>query len=442
MVGRSQHSMISSLARPLARPVAVLSCAAALVLLAGCDKPSAQNPLHDAEQQFAVLTARGTNVALIEADRKAKLTKLAADLAPLTREGDVQGPAAVLASKAKSALATIAAQRVGENAQLMQIGLTELRAELSGFVLHSSQAESASKFNIETEGKALRERLAAATSELGEATQQLVVAQTTVADLDRRLESLRASATAARDNAASLRAQISSVNAQQGFSLAQQAQQASLAADKIDTELTLLSNDRTLAGYQLQQADARKNAIEAQVSRVQADLAAMTSRATQMQAMAATSRQTATAAASTISQKFAAVKQLRAEKVMAPLAEARKLADEAVSMAQIAVNKAQGGTAQGKAEATTAAKLGLISAQQMQADLLNEQARLDESFAGTVGLLATSQPALPEASTFAAAADEARKSYEESIKQARELYTKLVESLQGVGGEKLKDRRA
>lgn len=442
MVGRSQHTKVSFFPRLArrARPVAVISMAAALVLLAGCDKPSAQGPLQDAEQQFAVLTARGTNIGPIEADRKTKLNKLANDLLPLTREGDVQAPASVLASKAKSALATIAAQNVGDSAREMQIRLTELRAELSGYIVQSSQAEAASKFNIQTEGKALSDQLTQASSELTSAQQQASQVQATVAQLDSRLESLRASATAARDNASSLRAQISTVNAQQGLGLAQQAQQASLAADKLDTELALVSNDRTLAGYQLQQAQSRTTALEGQITRLKADIAAMTSQGQQMQTLAQSGRQAATTAAGNISQKFAALKQFRTEKLMAPLAEARKLADESANLAQMAVSKAQGSTAQAKADATTAAKLGLISAQQLQADLLNEQARLDESFAGTAKLLASAQPALSDAATYAAAAEEASKSYEESIKQAREMYTKLVESLQGISGEKYKSR--
>ncbi|MCE2925893.1 MAG: hypothetical protein LW822_10695 [Phycisphaeraceae bacterium] len=409
----------------------------ALLLAGACDrKDSAHYAVEEAQRLISILTADGGGMASTSAERLAKLT----EAYELVKEYAKDNPAAaVIASRARAALAQIDAQKAAELDQAAVDILGSLRRSLALYTQNSAVAAMLANVDLTEQTASVSAQIRQIDAELGGAQTQAQQANAVVATLTGKIDALRAEAKAKRAAASALRQQAAGGTAQAGLPIIQEAATAMQQADGLDAQALLLEAERTSRQTDAQARQARADALVSEKRRLEADLALLTAKAQNDKTLATDSASIAQLNAKTIAEQVAAYKAL----AEGDLAAARKRAvagyQEALAHAKVG---AKGGSLESKTAQVAAGsgKLAVASASQALADVQATQARSQEALAATLSLLASAQPPLPGATDYQAGADEATKNFDDLIAQARESYAAVRESLDGVTNETLKAR--
>ena len=175
----------------------------ALLLAGACDrKDSAHYAVEEAQRLISILTADGGGMASTSAERLAKLT----EAYELVKEYAKDNPAAaVIASRARAALAQIDAQKAAELDQAAVDILGSLRRSLALYTQNSAVAAMLANVDLTEQTASVSAQIRQIDAELGGAQTQAQQANAVVATLTGKIDALRAEAKAKRAAASALR---------------------------------------------------------------------------------------------------------------------------------------------------------------------------------------------------------------------------------------------
>lgn len=410
----------------------------ALTLAAGCEQKldEAARAVTEAERAVAVLTADGGRLTSVSADQVSQLTAVLDKVKGFAAESPA---AASVAARARAALANIDAEKAGAANKQMLDQLAGIRRTFESYSSNSAVAASLTKIDLTQQTADARSQLAGVKAELATAQAASNAAASAVASLAAQIDSIKATAQARRDAASALRLQAGGVTAQAALPMIEQAAAATLEADKLDAQLVLIEADRLTKQTEATNAKSRADVLASEAQRLEGDLKLLTSKAENDRKLAEESRGIAASAARTLAEQVSAFKAFREgtleptqKRVLTGYQEALKFTTQGAK-----ASSSDGKTA---AAAAGSGKLAVASATQAVADAQMSAARSEEAVASTMGLLASAQPPLAAASEYKAIAEAASKNFDDLIAQARESYSKVKESLDGVTNDELKKR--
>lgn len=429
--------------RRATRSVAGLSAAIVLSVVAGCGgEDQAAKQIQQAAQTVNALTTDGTFNTLNDDHRKRELEKIAASMKTLGDSGPESSKVAALAigARAQAGLAALESKLASRDDARLSLMLADLRASVNTYTMQRSLAESNSGTGAGDLIKTLQGSLDTNKKAAADAAKAAADVQARVDELTSRSRQIGAQAQGKRDQASSLAATAQGVRATEGLDILKRSVAVRAEADALERQANELATQLGLAKADLTRARANAAAFDAQTRQIQADLASAQTLQSEQQKLADTAGKAAAAAAEAAKKQLADLTAFRES-------DLEKHHQAAVTGAQKAFELASQSANKGKVSPTSVGggstgTLTTAAMQQNYADALVSQARAMDALAGTLWLVAGAQPALPNAQEFNAAAEVARKASDDTLAQARELYGKVRESIDGISDEKLKARLA
>lgn len=430
------------LSRQHTAKLAGLSAALLLALAGGCGggDSEALKQIQKAEQTIGALTADGTFVSIADTYRRNQLVELGKSMEKLAGDGpdSVRAAALSIAARAKAGVASLDTKAAVESDQQLDSHLSDLKVGLNTFTLQKSIAENNTGAGTQGLIKILQASLDANKKSADDAHKAAARSQATVDELSTRVKAVSAQANAKRQEASSIAAGMQGVSATQGLEIIKRSAAVLAEADALEQQSSDIGTQLGLAQAELARARSLAASLDDQTKQIQGEIAGAQSHLSEEQKLADTAGKAADAAAGAIKTKYTEFNTFRSATLEPAHQAAVTSAQKAVELSKQATAKAGGNP--GSVAAGNAGKLASASMQQNYADALVSQARAFDQMAGTFALLATSQPALPGAAEYAAAAEAARKSADDTLTQAREIYSAVRESLDGISDEKLKGR--
>ncbi len=432
------------LSRQRTAKLAGLSAAILLAVAGGCGggDTEAVRQIRKAEQTVGALTADGTFASLADVYRRKQLGELHDSMNSLASNGpeSVRAAALSVAARAKAGIASLDTKAAVEADQQLDGHLAGLRAGLNTYTLQKSIAEANTGAGTTELIGILQGNLEANKKAAEEARREASSIQAVADELSTRNKAVAAQASAKRQEASSIAAGMQGATATQGLEILKRSTAVLAEADALEQQASELATKLGLTQAQLARARSKAAALDEQGKQIQADIAGAQTRLSEERKLAEAAGAAAEAAATAVRKSFADFSAFRSGTLDPAHQAAVSSAQKVVELSKQATAKA-GGNAQSVAAGNTG-KLSTVSANQNYADALVSEARAYDQIAGTLTLLASAQPPLPGSSDIAAAADAARKTADDTLTQARELYTAIRESIDGISDEKLKGRLA
>ncbi|MDP1662142.1 MAG: hypothetical protein Q8L55_09530 [Phycisphaerales bacterium] len=432
------------LSRQRTTKLAGLSAAVLLAVAGGCGggDTAAVRQIRKAEQTVGALTAEGTFASLADAYRRKQLSELHDSMTSLASSGPeaVQAAALSVAARAKAGIASLDAKAAVEADQRLDEHLAGLRAGLNTFTLQKSIAEANTGAGTMELIGILQANLETNKKSAEEARREASGIQAVADELTTRNRAVAAQASAKRQEASSIASGMQGATATQGLEILKRSTAVLAEADALEQQASELATRLGLTQSQLARARTRAAALDQQGTQILTDITGAQSRLGEERKLAETAGAAAEAAALALRKSFGDFAAFRSGTLEPAHQTAVASAQKVVELSRQATAKA-GGNPQSVAAGNTG-KLSTVSANQNHADALVSQARAYDQIAGTLTLLASAQPPLPGSSEFAAAADSARKTADDTLTQAREIYSAIRESIDGISDEKLKGRLA
>ncbi|HZW07407.1 MAG TPA: hypothetical protein VFF65_09800 [Phycisphaerales bacterium] len=429
------------LSRPHAARIAGLSAALLLALAGGCGNDNdAIKQVQKAEQTIGALTTEGTFASIADDYRRKQLGEIHSQMEKLATDGPegVRAAALTIAARAKAGIASLDTKAAVAADKELTEHLDDLRRGLNTFTLQKSIAEANTGAGTQGLIQTLQGSLDANKKAADDARKEAAAGQAAADELAARTKSVTAQAVAKRQEASSLSATMQGVSATQGLEILKRATVIQAEADALDQQAADLGAELGLAQAALARVRARAAALDDQSAQIQADIAAAQSRLEEERKLADSAGKAADAAAAAIRQKFADINTFRSGKLEPALQAAVTSSQKAFDLTKQAASKSAA-NAQSIAGGNTG-KLAQASMQQNYADALVTQARAFDQLAGMLAIVASAQPPLPDAAEYAAAADAARKTSDETLTQARDMYGTVREAIDSINDEKLKAR--
>lgn len=393
-----------------------------------------------AEQEISVLTAGGTFATTADAYRRKQLVEIGDSMDALAKTGNdnIKGAANSIAARAKAGIAAIDSKLAVEADRGLDAQLTELRAGLNTYTLQKSIATANNGAGTEGLIKTLQTSLEANKKASGEAAKAASKIQASVDELDTRAKAVAAQAAAKREQASSITARMQGATATEGLEIIKQAAAVRAEADGLEQKAAEINTRLDLTKAELARARAAVSALDDQAKQLQQDIAGANTRLEEEHKLAASAGKAADEASAALTQKLAELGKYRSGSLDTAHAAAVTSTQKAVQLAKTAANSGNKDP-QGLNSGNTS-KLNTATMELNYADALVSQARANDRIAGTLSLLASSQPALPNAAEIEKVAADTRKAADDTLTQARELYAKIKEDLDKIGDEKLKSR--
>ena len=418
------------------------SAAILLALAGGCGggDSDAIKQIQKAEQTVGALTTEGTFASIADDYRRKQLTEIHDSMNKLAGDGPetVKAAALSIASRAKAGIAALDTKTAVAADRRLDDQLNDLRAGLNIFTLQKSIAESNSGAGTQDLIKTLQGSLDANKQAAEAARKEAATSQAAADELSTRVKAVSAQAAAKRQEASSIAAGMQGATATQGLDILKRSTAVTAQADALDQQAGDLATELGLAHAELARARSKAAALDEQTRKIQGDITGAQTRLEEERKLADTAGKAADAAAAAIRQKFTDLGTFRSGTLEPAHQAAVSSAQKAVDLSKQATSKT-GGNPQSVAGGNTG-KLATASMQQNYADALVSQARAFDQLAGTLALLASAQPPLPGAAEYGTAAEAARKTADDTLTQAREIYSAIRESIDGIGEEKLKAR--
>ncbi len=431
------------LSRQHATKLAGFSAAVLIALAGGCGgENESLKQIEKAEQSVSALTADGTFASLADGYKRTELVKIHDSMNALAGSGPetVRAAAFSIAARAKAGIASLDSKAAVEADRELESHLADLRFGLNTFTLQKSIAEANTGAGTQDLIKTLQASLETNKKNAADASKAASKIQATVDELNTRVKAITAQATAKREEATSIEARIQGVSATEGLEVLKRAAAVRAESNLLEQQAANLSTQLGLSQAELARARSTASAFEEQSKQLQREIAGAQTKLEEERKLADAAGKAASDAASAISKKFADLTAFRSSKLDTAHQAAVSSAQKAVELAKQATAKA--GPNPLSVAAGNSGKLSTASMQQIYADALVNQARSQGVIAGTLGLLAGAKPAVPNAAEFTAAAEAARKTSDDTLTQAREIYGQIKDSLDGIADEKLKTRIA
>lgn len=432
------------LERSLAPKFAGLSAAIILSLVAGCGAEHREaRQIEKAKQTVNALTADGTFTNLNDAYRRAELTKIHDEMKSLADSGPDSFKAAAysIASRAKAGIASLDAKAANDADAQLTAQLDALTNGLNTYTLQKSIAESNTGAGTQDLIKTLQASLEANKKNTADAGKAASKVQATVDELTTRSKTVAAQAQAKRDEASELASTVQTVSATSGLEILKHSAAVRAEADALERQSADLSTQLGLAQAELARARSNAAALEGQSRQIQSTIAAAQTRVEEEHKLAEAAGKAADAAAASVKKGFDDLTAFRATLDKAHQ-DAVNSSKAALDLATQAENKARASGNQNSIGGGNTGKISSAAMQQGHADALVSQARAQDMLAGTLGLIASAKPALPNAAEFDSAAKAARKSADDTLDDARKKYGEVKASIDAIGDEKLKARLA
>ncbi|HYD00095.1 MAG TPA: hypothetical protein VEB22_02615 [Phycisphaerales bacterium] len=429
------------LSRPHAARLSGLTAALLLALAGGCGKDNdAIKQVQHAEQTIGALTTEGTFASIADDYRRKQLGEVHDQMNKLAADGPegVRAAALTIAARAKAGVASLDTKvAIAADKELTAL-LRDLTVGLNTFTLQKSIAEANTGAGTRGLIQTLQGSLDANKKAADDARKEAAAAQAAADDLTTRTKNVTAQAVAKRQEASSLTATMQGVSATQGLEILKRATAIQAQADALDQQAADLGAELGLAQSELARVRSKVAALDEQSTQIQADITAAQARLEEERKLADAAGKAADAAAAAIRQKFADISTFRSGTLEPALQAAVSSSQKAFDLTKQATGKS-GGNPQSIAGGNTG-KLAAAAMQQNYADALVTQARAFDQLAGTLALVASAQPPLPDAAEYATAAAAARKTSDETLTQARDMYGSVREAIDAIGEEKLKAR--
>lgn len=413
------------------RTPAALS-AAALVSLAACLPACSRSDDHAVRHAAATLnkiTFGGAQSVPSVDSRKQVFSTVIADLAAAKGLSEQAAAAAAsLTARAQAGLAEIGATDLVDGERKVLGSLTAVRAAVGIWASQNARAAIAESYKPDADLAAIDRQTAEVEAATGAAADAQRAADARVASLEKDADALIAQSRAKRADAAALRQQMADTSETEALSLLERAAAIARAADALDVRAADLKAQAALARPAVDDARRAIDLLASRRESLKASRAGVQARAQAGQTAAAEARRLAAAAAADATRAFAEASALRSGAIASALDTATKNYRAAIASAK----KAQQA---GKNEARTEAALAAAGFSQALGDALFVHARGLDSFATIAESAAAASPALPDASSFAAAAKSAREALASTIEEARTAYEDARAGFDAAGGK-------
>jgi len=422
--------------------LAATTAALLIALAGGCGGGDSESlkKIEKAEQTVSTLTADGTFNTLADDSRRTKLDEIFKSMSDLAQNGpeSVRPAALSIAARAKAGLAALhAKEAVAADAQL-DAHLFALRNGLNTFALQKSIAEANTGAGTRDLIQTLQASLAANKKLADEARHAASLTQAAVDELSTRQKAVSAQAAAKRQEATSIAATMQNTTATQGLEILKRSTAVQAEADALEQQAADLATQLGLSQSELARARATAGALDEQTKQIQRDIEGAQGQLVEEQKLAEQAGKAAQDAAANVKATFDKFTAFRKDPLDRAHLDAANSAEQAGELAR---------QANGKGGPTSVAggnsgKLAVASMRQGFADALVSQARALDQIAGTLALLGSAQPPLPQSAEYAAAAAAAREEADKQLTRARDVYAEVRDSISGINDDKLKARIA
>lgn len=396
------------------------------VVMAGCDDDSPTGAALDrASVQLREMTPAGAAPASLTI-RQQVYQQVGSDLSGATNQGTPaeNAAASILLAETKIGQGQIAAARATElEAQALRLA-RRLRAALSDWAVRSARAEAAAQYDPAPE-------LADIESQISERREQIEQARGQKAEVEAKVADLRAQAQAKLDEAEGyrreeglLRQRSLEAKATEGAKLLEQATEQKRRADAVEVQAGNLEASAALIEPQIGEIDLEIARIEKQIELLESARQEVNARAQAARSNAQDAREAAAAAAQDADQLLAELAALRTGDLAQSLEEAIRHFEGAARDAKNAASASR-----------TTANVVAGTAQQQLGGVQRLRARSWTDHATILEALAAASPAMPNAQTYAAAAQEARAQAQAALEASNAAYAD-AQSAYGSAGAK------
>ncbi|MBL8757960.1 MAG: hypothetical protein JNK35_05975 [Phycisphaerae bacterium] len=413
------------------RTPAALSAAALLTLAAclpACSRSDDHAVRHAAETLNKITFGGSQSVPSVDSRKQTFSTVISELAAAKGLSEQAAAAAAGLTARAQAGLAEIGATELVDGERKVLGSLTAVRAALGIWASQNARAAIAESYKPDADLAAIDRQAADVEAATGAAADAQRAADARVASLEKDADALIAQSRAKRTDAAALRQQMANSSETEALSLLERAAAIARAADALDVRAADLKAQAALARPAVDDARRAIDLLASRRESLKASRAAVQARAQAGQAAAVEARRLAASAAADATRAFAEASALRSGPIASGLDTATKNYRAAIASAK----KAQQG---GKNEARTEAALAAAGFSQALGDALFVHARGLDSFATIAEAAVSASPALPDASSFAAAAKSARDALASTIEEARAAYEDARAGFDAAGGK-------
>lgn len=413
------------------RTPAALSAAALLTLAAclpACSRSDDHAVRHAADTLNKITFGGSQSVPSVDS-RKQTFSTVISDLAAAKGLSEQAAAAAAgLTARAQAGLAEIGATDLVDGERKVLGSLTAVRAAVGIWSSQNARAAIAESYKPDADLAAIDRQTAEVEAATGSAADAQRAADARVASLEKDADALIAQSRSKRADAAALRQQMANTSETEALSLLERAAAIARAADALDVRAADLKAQAALARPAIDDARRAIDLLASRRESLKASRAGVQARAQAGQTAAVEARRLAASAAADATRAFAEASALRSGSIASALDTATKNYRAAIASAK----KAQQGS---KNEARTEAALAAAGYSQALGDALFVHARGLDSFATIAEAAVSASPALPDASSFAAAAKAARETLASTVEEARAAYEDARAGFDAAGGK-------
>lgn len=414
------HTSRSSVSRML-----VMALVAGLTLT-GCDRDDPRgDALMKASVQLSSLNLSGSGTASVE-QKSQTLNQVISLLRPIASEGSAaeRGSAGLLLCKAYVGLAESASAEAGSAQRAVVDESLKLRSLLSQWLAQNAQADALDAYDPASEFADLK----AQSEELAKQRQATMDKK---AAIEAKVKGLLDQAAerdvqlkAKREEEVGIRAQIAGLAATAAESLVKEAARIRREGDAFELEKATFESLAAQQRPEIDEVDRSITMIESQQQLLVKSGEQVTQRADTAQADAKKLREQLTSVRQEIEATVASITAVRGEKVDPAYAKAVEQYTAAIAAARSAQESS-------RAQASSA----IAGAQQSLGDVQWAQAQHLATVQSVMTALANASPALPGASSYKQAADQAEPQRTEALTAAAEAYKGTMELLDAMGGK-------